>query len=217
MAGGLIGRKLGMTRVFADDGASVAVTVLGVADNRVAQVKTPASDGYSALQIAFGSRKQKRLSRALIGHLAKSEAGPAAMLREFRVSDEAAAEILPGAELGAEMFEVGQFVDVAGISKGKGFAGVIKRHHFSSNRMSHGNSRAHRKPGSIGQCQDPGRVFPGKKMPGRLGGERCTTQNLSVVRIDAERKLILVKGPVPGADGEAVVIKPAVKAKAKKG
>lgn len=207
---GLIGVKLGMTRVFSDTGEAIAVTVLDVGGNRVAQQKTAESDGYDAVQTAFGERRTRRISAPLKGHLAKYQAGAARVLREFRNGE------LPegkgaGDEIGADLFSAGQFVDVAGVSRGKGFAGVIKRWHFSSNRDSHGNSRSHRKPGSTGQCQDPGRVFPGKKMPGRLGGKRRTAQNLRVVRADAARNLLLIRGAIPGAPGGQVVIRPAVK------
>lgn len=207
---GLIGVKLGMTRVFADNGDAVAVTVVDVGGNRIAMQKTVESDGYGAVQIAAGTRRADRIGAPLKGHLAKYEAGAARVLREFRGGE------LPegkgaGDEIGAALFSDGQFVDVSGASKGKGFAGVIKRWHFSSNRDSHGNSRSHRKPGSTGQCQDPGRVFPGKKMPGRLGGKQRTAQNLRVVRVDAERNLLLIGGAVPGAPGGRVIIRPAVK------
>ena len=207
---GLIGIKRGMTRIFSDTGESVAVTVLDVGGNRVAQQKTQETDGYVAVQLACGERRAHRISGALKGHLAKHQAGAARKLREFRNGE------LPegkgaGDEIGADLFSVGQYVDVAGTSRGKGFAGVIKRWHFSSNRDSHGNSRSHRKPGSTGQCQDPGRVFPGKKMPGRLGGKRRTSENLRVVRVDTGRNLLLVSGAVPGAPGCWVEVRPAVK------
>lgn len=206
---GLIGKKLGMTRVFTDT-AMLPVTVVSVENNRVAQVKTPETDGYAAAQLAFGARANKNIAKPLRGHLAKYKAGAAAVLREFRgcsLPEEAQA----GDVVGAALFAEGEKVDVVGVSKGKGFAGVIKRHHFSANRASHGNSRAHRKPGSTGQCQDPGRTFPGKKMPGRLGGKRRTAQNLEIVRVDKERSLLLIKGAVPGAPGSIVMVRSAVK------
>lgn len=206
---GLIGVKMGMTRVFSDNGEAVAVTVVDVRGNRAAQQKTAKTDGYDAVQMAFGERRARRITAPAKGHLAKYQAGAARILREFRGE-------LPegkgaGDEIGADLFSEGQFVDVVGISRGKGFAGVIKRWHFSSNRASHGNSRSHRKPGSTGQCQDPGRVFPGKKMPGRLGGKRRTSQNLRIVRADSERNLLLIRGAVPGAPGVHVLVRPAVK------
>lgn len=213
---GLIGQKLGMTRIFTESDA-VPVTVVSVAGNRVGQIKTAATDGYEAVQLAFGERRVSRLSAATKGHMAKYQTGAAAKLREFRAPDGGeAAAMLPaekgsGDEIGATIFSEGQKVDVVGISKGKGFAGVIKRHHFRSNRASHGNSRAHRKPGSTGQCQDPGRTFPGKKMPGRLGGKRCTMQNLRVVRVDEGRNLLLIRGAIPGAPGGYLLVRPAVK------
>lgn len=209
---GLIGKKLGMTRIFTDI-AMQPVTVISVADNRIAQVKTAAADGYESVQLAFGQKASKNISKPLRGHLAKYKAGAAACLREFRdypLQEEQGA----GDIAGAAIFAAGEKIDVTGVSKGKGFAGVIKRHHFSSNRASHGNSRAHRKPGSTGQCQDPGRTFPGKKMPGRLGGKRRTTQNLEILRIDEERNLLLVKGAVPGAPGSFVLVRAAVKGSA---
>lgn len=215
MALGLIGTKVGMTRVFreaARDGASVPVSVIAVGGNRIAQIKGAARDGYDAVQVAFGERRMSRISKPLAGHLAKYKAGAARLLREFRVADKTG-ELESGAPLSAEMFAVGQKVDVAGETKGRGFAGTIKRHHFRSGRASHGNSRAERKPGSNGPCQDPGRVFPGKKMAGRMGGVRRTAQNLEVVRVDAHRQLLLIKGAVPGANGGAVVVTPAVKKK----
>lgn len=207
---GLMGRKLGMTRVFTDTEA-MPVTVLSVADNRVAQIKTGDKDGYDALQLAFERKAAKNLSSPQKGHMAKHKAGAARRLCEFKVDAASVREMKAGGEIGADVFNEGQFIDVVGVSKGKGFAGVIKRHHFSSNRASHGNSRAHRKPGSTGQCQDPGRTFPGKKMPGRLGGKRRTVQNLVVLRVDKERNLLLVRGAVPGACGGYVIVRAAVK------
>lgn len=209
---GLIGVKKGMMRVFTDNGESIAVTVLDVSGNRIAQQKTVDTDGYSAIQLACGEKRANRLSGGAKGHLAKHQAGAARWLCEFR-DGQAPEGKSSGDEIGADLFEDGQYVDVSGVSRGKGFAGVIKRWHFSSNRDSHGNSRSHRKPGSTGQCQDPGRVFPGKKMPGQLGNKRKTSQNLRVVRVDSERNLLLVSGAVPGAPGNRVIIRPAVKMK----
>lgn len=211
MSMGLVGRKLGMSRIFTEEGVSIPVTVLDVSDNRVTQIKTAGTDGYSAVQVAFGKRRSIRVAKAQVGHYAKAGVQAGAVVREFRVDD--VAEFDLGAFLPVDRFSEGQKVDITGVTIGKGFAGVIKRHHFSSNRASHGNSRAHRKPGSTGQCQDPGRVFPGKRMAGHLGAVKRTTQNLEVVRVDAERQLILVKGAVPGAKGGHVIVRPAVKAR----
>lgn len=208
---GLVGKKLGMTRVFTET-AMQPVTVISVAGNRIAQVKTAECDGYAAVQLAFGSKASKNITKPRRGHLAKHKVGAAAHLREFR-NMEVAEDAAAGDTLSAAVFAAGDKVDITGVSKGKGFAGVIKRHHFAANRATHGNSRAHRKPGSTGQCQDPGRTFPGKKMPGRLGGKRRTTQNLEVVRVDEERSLLLVRGAVPGAPGSLVLVRSAVKGK----
>ncbi|MCX7946765.1 MAG: 50S ribosomal protein L3 [Hydrogenophilus sp.] len=213
MAMGLVARKVGMTRIFADDGSSIPVTVLSAAGNRVVQVKTPERDGYAAVQVGFGTRRLSRVTKPLRGHFAKAGVEPAAVLREFRVTVEELGRYQPGDTLGVNLFQVGQKVDVTGRSIGKGFAGVIKRHNFSSNRASHGNSITTNAPGSIGSAQDPGRVFPGKRMAGHLGNERVTIQNLEVVRIDEERQLLWVKGSVPGAPGCAVMVRPAVKAR----
>lgn len=202
---------MGMTRFFAEDGAAVPVTVVNVAGNRVAQVKTAETDGYRAAQVAFGDRPASKVNSPMRGHLSKHKAGGARVLREFRIKAED--EVEPGQDLSAQMFAVGEKVDVTGVTKGKGFAGVIKKHHFRSNRDSHGNSRAHRKPGSTGQCQDPGRTFPGKKMPGRLGNKRRTAQNLEVARIDSERNLLLIRGAVPGMPGGYVIVRPTVKSR----
>ena len=213
MAIGLIGRKSGMTRVFTDEGASVAVTVIEVEPNRVVQVKTPDADGYAAVQVTTGAAKQGRVSRPLLGHFAKAGAGLGRGLWEFRVDEDEVDESLAlGAEFGVDLFSVGQKVDVSGVSKGKGFAGTIKRWGFRGQDNSHGNSISHRAPGSIGQCQTPGRVFKGKKMSGHLGNARVTTQNLEVVQVDAERSLLLIKGAVPGPAGSDVQVRPAVKA-----
>lgn len=211
---GLVARKVGMTRVFTEDGESVAVTVLEASSNRVSQVRTQEVDGYSAVQVAFGTRKPSRLTKAEAGHLAKAGVEPAAILKEFNVPADVAARYQPGAKIDVSLFSPGQKVDVQGVSIGKGYAGAIKRHNFSSNRASHGNSVTTRAPGSIGMAQDPGRVFPGKRMSGRLGGETVTVQNLEVVRVDQARQLILVKGAVPGARSGYVFLRPAVKAAA---
>jgi large subunit ribosomal protein L3 len=208
---GLVGRKVGMTRIFTNDGDTLPVTVLDVSDNRVTQIKTLEKDGYTAVQVAFGKRRASRVSKPLAGHLAKAAVEAGHTLREFRAPASDLANLKVGGKIGVELFKVGQKVDVSGISIGKGFAGVIKRHNFSSNRASHGNSISHNKPGSTGQAQDPGRVFPGKRMPGQLGAVRRTVQNLVVVRVDAERQLLLVRGAVPGSRGRDVVVRPAVK------
>jgi large subunit ribosomal protein L3 len=214
---GLLGRKVGMMRVFTDDGDAVPVTVLDVSNNRVAQVKTVETDGYSAIQVAFGTRKASRVSKPEAGHLAKAGVEAGEVLKEFRVAAEIAAEYKAGATVPVTLFAAGQKVDVQGTSIGKGFTGTIKRHNFSSQRASHGNSRSHNVPGSISMAQDPGRVFPGKKMSGHLGDVTVTTQNLDVIRIDEARQLLLVRGAVPGAKNGHVVVRPAVKVKVKKG
>jgi large subunit ribosomal protein L3 len=208
---GLLGRKVGMTRIFTDDGDTLPVTVLDVSDNRITQIKTPEADGYAAVQVAFGKRKASRVRKPLAGHLAKAAVEAGHTLREFRAKPEELADLKVGGKLGVEMFKVGQKVDVSGITLGKGFAGVIKRHNFASNRASHGNSISHNRPGSTGQNQDPGRVFPGKRMAGHLGSVKRTIQNLEVVRVDAERQLLLIRGSVPGYEGRDVVVRPAVK------
>ncbi|MFA9440058.1 50S ribosomal protein L3 [Uliginosibacterium sp. sgz301328] len=212
MSLGLVGRKVGMTRIFAEDGASVPVTVLDVSNNRVTQIKTPDLDGYSAVQVTYGERRASRVSKALAGHLAKAGVEAGSILREFAVAAEKLESLKAGDVISVDIFAVGQKVDVTGTSIGKGYAGVIKRHNFASNRASHGNSRSHNVPGSIGMAQDPGRVFPGKRMTGHLGAVKATVQNLEVVRVDVERGLLLVKGAVPGHDGGNVVVRPAVKA-----
>ena len=216
MSLGLVGRKVGMMRIFKDDGTTVPVTVLDCSGNRVAQVKTPESDGYVAVQVAFGKRRASRVTKAMAGHYAKAGVEAGSELREFRVSADAAKELKAGAELKVDMFAAGQKVDVSGVTIGKGFAGVIKRHHFSSNRASHGNSVTTKAPGSIGMAQDPGRVFPGKRMSGHLGNVSRTVQLLEIARVDAERSLIMVRGSVPGAKNSAVVVRPSVKAPAGK-
>ena len=208
---GLVGRKVGMTRIFTDEGDAQPVTVLDVSDNRITQIKTADKDGYSAVQVAFGKRRASRVKKPLAGHLAKAAVEAGHVLREFRAEAKALEGLKVGGKIGVELFKVGQTVDVQGTTIGKGFAGVIKRHHFSSNRETHGNSITTRAQGSTGQRQDPGRVFPGKRMAGHLGNKRRTTQNLVVVRIDAERQLLLVKGSVPGFSGRDVIVWPAVK------
>lgn len=209
---GLVGRKIGMTRIFQDDGKSVPVTVLDVSGNRVTRVKTVETDGYNAIQVAFGTKKPTRVNKAAAGEFAKAGVEAATVLKEFHIDADKVAEYKPGTVLGADIFTEGQKVDVTGTTIGKGFAGVIKRHHFSSNRASHGNSVTTRAPGSIGNRQDPGRVFPGKRMAGQLGNAQRTTQNLVVARVDAERGLLLVRGAVPGSKGGEVVVRAAVKA-----
>jgi len=208
---GLVGRKVGMTRIFTEDGDTLPVTVLDVSDNRITQIKSPDKDGYTAVQVAFGKRRASRVVKPLAGHLAKAAVEAGHTLKEFRVKPEDLTELKVGGKIGVEIFKVGQKVDVSGVTIGKGFAGVIKRHHFSSNRASHGNSVSHNRPGSTGQNQDPGRVFPGKRMAGHLGNVRRTVQNLVIVRVDAERQLLLVKGAVPGSSGRDVVVRAAVK------
>ncbi len=214
---GLVGRKVGMTRVFTDDGDSLPVTVLDVADNRVTQIKSGATDGYSAVQVTFGKRRASRVNKAAAGHLAKAAVEAGHILREFRVLENELANLKIGGRIGVDIFKVGQKVDVSGMSQGKGFAGVIKRHHFSSNRASHGNSLSTKKPGSTGQAQDPGRVFPGKRMAGHLGAAQRTVQGLEVVRVDVERQLLLIKGSVPGSRGRDIVVRPTSKATRVKG
>ena len=211
MSLGLIGRKVGMTRVFTDEGASIPVTVLEVVPNRVTQIKTVGIDGYSGLQVAYGQAKPKTLSKSLVGHYAKASVEAGLGLHELRLSEEEISKYTTESILSVEIFQVGQKVDVTGTTIGKGFQGPIKRHHFSSNRATHGVSISHNSHGSTGQCQDPGRVFPGKKMAGHLGDKKRTTQNLEVVRIDSPRNLILIKGAIPGSKGSDVLIKPAVK------
>jgi large subunit ribosomal protein L3 len=211
MSLGLVGRKVGMTRIFTEDGATVPVTVLDVSNNRVTQIKTPETDGYAAVQVTFGQRRASRVGKPLAGHLAKAGVESGHVLKEFPVSAEELSNLKPGDQISVTIFAVGQKVDISGTSIGKGFAGGIKRHNFSSNRATHGNSLSHNAPGSIGMNQDPGRVFPGKRMAGHLGDAKTTTQNLEVVRIDTERQLLLVRGAVPGSKGADVVVRAAVK------
>ena len=211
---GLLGRKVGMTRFFTDDGESVPVTVVDVSNNRVTQVKTQENDGYVAIQVTFGSRRSSRVTKPQAGHLSKAGAEAGEIVREFRVDEAVASKYPAGAVLPlADIFASGQKVDVQGTSIGKGYAGTIKRHNFGSQRASHGNSRSHNVPGSIGMAQDPGRVFPGKKMTGHLGCESVTTQNLDLFRVDAERQLLLIKGSVPGSKGGFVTVRPAIKSR----
>ncbi len=207
----LIGRKVGMTRVFTEDGTSIPVTVLEVLPNRVTQIKTIASDGYTSLQLAYGATKATKLDKALTGHYAKTGVTAGTGLHETAIKEEDVANFPLGTNITVENFKEGQLVDVTGTSIGKGYAGVIKRHHFRSNRASHGNSRSHNVPGSIGMAQDPGRVFPGKRMSGHLGAVRVTTQNLEIVRVDTTKNLILIRGAVPGSKGGDVLVRAAVK------
>ncbi len=208
---GLLGRKVGMMRLFTDDGDAVPVTVIDVSSNRVSQVKTQETDGYVALQLTFGQRKASRITKPVAGHLAKAGVQAGEIIQEFRVTPETAAQYAAGSAIPATVFAAGQQVDVQGTSIGKGFTGTIKRHNFSSQRASHGNSRSHNVPGSISMAQDPGRVFPGKRMSGHMGDETVTVQNLDVVRVDEARGLLLVKGAVPGSKGGFVTVRPAVK------
>ncbi|MBV8633113.1 MAG: 50S ribosomal protein L3 [Burkholderiaceae bacterium] len=218
MSLGLVGRKVGMMRIFTDDGDSIPVTVLDVSNNRVTQIKTPETDGYSAVQVAFGQRRASRVNKAAAGHFAKAGVEAGTILKEFLIDTAKAAELKAGDVVAVgNVFEAGQKVDVQGVTIGKGYAGTIKRYNFSSGRATHGNSRSHNVPGSIGMAQDPGRVFPGKRMTGHMGDVTRTTQNLEIARIDADRQLLLVKGAVPGAKNGQVVVSPAVKVKAKKG
>lgn len=209
MSLGLIGRKAGMTRVFTEDGVSIPVTVIEATPNRVTQVKSVDTDGYAAVQVVAGVRKASRINKAAAGHYAKAKVEAGDVIREFRLDGEISHQA--GDEITVSIFEAGQKIDVTGQSKGKGFQGAIKRHNFSMQDATHGNSLSHRAPGSIGQCQTPGRVWKGKKMAGHMGDEKVTTQNLEVVSVDAERNLILVKGAVPGSTGSHVLVKPAVK------
>ncbi|CAG9171307.1 MULTISPECIES: 50S ribosomal protein L3 [Cupriavidus] len=215
MSLGLVGRKVGMTRIFTDDGDSIPVTVVEVGDNRVTQIKTDETDGYTAVQVTFGARRASRVTKPLAGHLAKAGVEAGEIIREFRIDAAKAAELQTGGSLSVDLFEVGQKIDVQGVTIGKGYAGTIKRYHFASGRATHGNSRSHNVPGSIGMAQDPGRVFPGKRMTGHLGDVTRTVQNLEIAKIDAERKLLLVKGAIPGSKNGKVIVTPAVKAKAK--
>lgn len=216
MSLGLIGRKVGMTRLFTDEGDSIPVTVIDVSNNRVAQIKTQETDGYDAVQLAHGERRASRVTKAMAGHFAKAGVMAGNALNEFRLDAAKIGELTIGSAMGVDAFTVGQKVDVQGTTIGKGYAGTIKRHHFSSGRASHGNSRSHNVPGSIGMAQDPGRVFPGKRMTGHLGDVTRTVQNLEIARVDAERQLLLVKGAVPGSRGGKVIVTPAIKTPAAK-
>ncbi len=213
MTMGLVGRKCGMTRVFTEDGISIPVTVIEAQPNRITQVKTLETDGYRALQVAAGSRKASRVSKPAAGHFAAAKVEAGDLITEFRLDDADESAFEPGGELKVDLFSAGQKVDVIGTSIGKGYAGTVKRHNFRMQDATHGNSLSHRAPGSIGQNQTPGRVFKGKKMSGQMGNARCTVQNLEVVRVDAERNVLLIKGAVPGHAGGKVIVRPAVKAK----
>ena len=209
---GIVGRKAGMSRMFTEDGKSVPVTLIEATPNRITQVKTVEADGYSAVQVTAGTRRAALVNKPLAGHYAKAKVEAGRGLWEFRVADEKIGDFAVGGEIKADIFEVGQIVDVQGVTKGKGFQGTIKRHNFRMGDATHGNSLSHRSPGSIGQRQTPGRVFPGKKMSGHMGAEVQSAQNLEVVRVDAERGLIAIRGAVPGAPGGDVVVRPASKA-----
>lgn len=213
MAIGVIGRKAGMTRIFTDDGGSIPVTVIEVEPNRITQLKTLETDGYRAVQVAVGTRRASRISKAVAGHYAKAGVEAGRTIGEFRLDDGEGDALQMGGEIKVDIFEAGKLVDVSGVTIGKGYAGPVKRHHFATQDATHGNSLSHRAPGSIGQRQTPGRVFKGKRMAGQLGNANRTAQNLEVVRVDAERNLLLIKGAVPGPKGADVVVRPAVKAK----
>ena len=213
---GLLGRKVGMTRIFTEDGESIPVTVLDVSNNRVTQIKTPEADGYAAVQVTYGTRRASRVAKAQAGHLAKAGVEAGSFTKEFRMDAEALSQLSAGSNVSVEIFEVGQKVDVSGVTIGKGYAGTIKRYNFSSGRASLGNSRSHNVPGSIGMAQDQGRVFPGKRMTGHMGDVNRTVQNLEIARVDAERGLLLVKGAVPGSKNGNIIVRTAVKAKGAK-
>jgi len=217
MSIGLVGRKSGMTRIFTETGESVPVTVVEVSPNRITQLKTEEVDGYSAIQVTAGERKASRVSKSLAGHFSKAGTEAGDGLWEFRVAQDECGELAPGGELTVTLFEAGQKVDVTGASKGKGFAGAVKRHNFRTQDATHGNSLSHRAPGSIGQCQTPGRVWKGKRMAGHMGDVRTTTQSLEIVRVDADNNLLLVKGAIPGATGSRVIVRPSVKSSGSKG
>jgi len=217
MSIGLVGRKSGMTRIFTETGESVPVTVVEVSPNRITQLKTEEVDGYSAIQVTAGERKASRVSKSLAGHFSKAGTEAGDGLWEFRVAQDECGELAPGGELTVTLFEAGQKVDVTGTSKGKGFAGAVKRHNFRTQDATHGNSLSHRAPGSIGQCQTPGRVWKGKRMAGHMGDVRTTTQSLEIVRVDADNNLLLVKGAIPGATGSRVIVRPSVKSSGSKG
>jgi len=213
MSIGLVGRKSGMTRIFTEEGTSIPVTVVEVQPNRVTQIKTPETDGYTAIQVTTGSRRASRVTKGMAGHFAKANTEAGTGLWEFRAEDADIADLTTGSEIKVDLFAEGQMVDVTGTSKGKGFQGGVKRHNFQMQDATHGNSLSHRAPGSIGQCQTPGRVWKGKKMAGQMGNERSTTQSLKIVRVDLENNLLLIKGALPGATGSNVVVRPATKAK----
>ena len=213
MSIGLVGRKSGMTRIFTEEGTSIPVTVVEVQPNRVTQIKTPETDGYTAIQVTTGSRRASRVTKGMAGHFAKANTVAGTGLWEFRAEGADIADLTTGSEIKVDLFAEGQMVDVTGTSKGKGFQGGVKRHNFQMQDATHGNSLSHRAPGSIGQCQTPGRVWKGKKMAGQMGNERSTTQSLKIVRVDLENNLLLIKGALPGATGSNVVVRPATKAK----
>ena len=213
MSIGLVGRKSGMTRIFTEEGTSIPVTVVEVQPNRVTQIKTPETDGYTAIQVTTGSRRASRVTKGMAGHFAKANTEAGTGLWEFRAEGADIADLTTGSEIKVDLFAEGQMVDVTGTSKGKGFQAGVKRHNFQMQDATHGNSLSHRAPGSIGQCQTPGRVWKGKKMAGQMGNERSTTQSLKIVRVDLENNLLLIKGALPGATGSNVVVRPATKAK----
>ncbi|WP_295624140.1 50S ribosomal protein L3 [uncultured Nitrosomonas sp.] len=214
MSLGLIGRKIGMMRIFVENGDAFPVTVIDVTNNRITQIKKTSSDGYCAAQISFGQKKISRVNKSTAGHCAKAGVVVGSIVREFRVNDDSILDQFQnGMEIRSDIFKIGQKVDISGVTIGKGFAGAIKLHHFSSNRASHGNSKAHNKPGSIGMAQDPGRIFPGKRMAAHMGNVRRTTQNIEILRIDSERNLLLVKGAVPGSKDGYVIVRSSVKEK----
>ena len=213
MSIGLVGRKSGMTRIFTEEGTSIPVTVVEVQPNRVTQIKTPETDGYTAIQVTTGSRRASRVTKGMAGHFAKANTEAGTGLWEFRAEGADIADLTTGSEIKVDLFAEGQMVDVTGTSKGKGFQGGVKRHNFQMQDATHGNSLSNRAPGSIGQCQTPGRVWKGKKMAGQMGNERSTTQSLKIVRVDLENNLLLIKGALPGATGSNVVVRPATKAK----
>ena len=213
MSIGLVGRKSGMTRIFTEEGTSIPVTVVEVQPNRITQIKTPETDGYTAIQVTTGSRRASRVTKGMAGHFAKANTEAGTGLWEFRAEGADIADLTTGSEIKVDLFAEGQMVDVTGTSKGKGFQGGVKRHNFQMQDATHGNSLSHRAPGSIGQCQTPGRVWKGKKMAGQMGNERSTTQSLKIVRVDLENNLLLIKGALPGATGSNVVVRPATKAK----
>ncbi|QOJ24241.1 MAG: 50S ribosomal protein L3 [Gammaproteobacteria bacterium] len=214
MSIGLIGRKIGMTRIFTDNGDSLPVTVIDASNNRITQIKKTKTDGYSGIQLTFGRRRASRVNKSAAGHFAKAGVEAGSIMKEFRVhTDDALNQIQNGENVKCDIFKVGQKVDISGITIGKGYAGTIKLHNFSSNRASHGNSKAHNKPGSIGMAQDPGRVFPGKRMSGHMGNVQRTVQNIEILRIDNERNLLLVKGAIPGSKGGNVIVRPSIKVK----